>query len=133
MFKRLCLAVHVSKKENRDGCCFRTLDRREGLSALPRQVLRAASRQAEITLGRKSLDRDYTFQDGLWFCSSRLAKEGPVDSVDVDGALFFDTISFRKVVPLVWCSHPSLRLTSHPSTTTSWTILAWNPPREKLC
>ena len=55
---------------------------------------------------RKNLDRDYTFENGLWFCSSRLAKEGPVDSVDVDGAPFFDAISFRKVVPIVLVQSP---------------------------
>jgi len=105
--EKLRHAVHVRKKENRDGCCFCTLDPSGGLERLAlRQILRAASRQAEIVTTRKNLDRDYTFENGLWFCSSRLAKEGPVDSVDVDGAPFFDAISFRKVVPIVLVQSP---------------------------
>ena len=99
---RLRHAVHVRKLENRDGCCFCALGPSGGLERLAlRQILLAASRQAEFAIGRKKLDQDYTMQDGLWFCSSRLAKEGPVDSIDVDGAPFFDAISFRKVVPIV--------------------------------
>jgi len=93
----------------------------------PPADLACCSRQAEFAIGRKKLDQDYTMQHGLWFCSSRLAKEGPVDSTDVDGAPFFDAISFRKVVPIVLV-HPSSRPTSPTSMTVSSTTLAWNLP-----
>jgi len=70
--------------------------------------------------------------DGLWCYSRGLAKEGPMDSVDVDGAPSFNTTSFCKVVPIVLVQSPTYffslpLLMPFMSITLSSTVLAWNP------
>jgi len=94
--------VHIRNKANREGCSYCMTDPSIGLARLSlRQVLKAASRQAEAAEGAKGLAKHYTFQDGLWYSSGRLGKEGCVDAVDLDSMPFFDSITLQKLVPIV--------------------------------
>jgi hypothetical protein len=43
----------------------------------------------------------FYLQDNVWYTSTRLEKEGQVDSRDLDFSPFFDAWAIQKVVPVV--------------------------------
>jgi hypothetical protein len=66
-----------------------------------RTIYLAASREAEANEGVKRLAATYTLHDNVWYCHSRLEKEGPAETRDFDYLPFFDASQIKKVLPIV--------------------------------
>jgi hypothetical protein len=64
-------------------------------------INRAASKQVEAVLGKTKMEKLYTLKEGIWYASTRLQKEGPVETKDLDVTPFFDGWSIKKVLPVV--------------------------------
>ncbi len=71
-----------------------------------RFIEKSASQEAERTLGKAKLERDFTFREGVWYSHTRLQKEGAPDIQDLDVDVFFDATSIKKVLPIVMVESP---------------------------
>ncbi len=94
--------LHVRTKTNLEGCCFCMTVPNVGLEKLTdRTIYLAASREAEVNEGAKRLAGHYTLHDNVWYCHSRLEKEGPAETRDFDYLPFYDASQIKKVLPIV--------------------------------
>jgi hypothetical protein len=66
-----------------------------------RTIYLAASRESEANEGVKRLAATYTLHENVWYCHSRLEKEGPAETRDFDYLPFFDASHIKKVLPIV--------------------------------
>ena len=64
-------------------------------------VTLTASAQAEKALGKLRLQKMCTLQSGIWYSSQRLEKEGLLETADLDFEAFFDSVSIKKVLPVI--------------------------------
>ena len=64
----------------------------------------AASRQTEVMVTKEKLATKYHLKDDIWLSKSRLEKEDPVDSEDLDCSPFFDALHIKKLLPVVYVS-----------------------------
>ena len=66
-----------------------------------RTITLVASAEAEEVLGKSRLARSCEFRDGVWASGRRLQKEGLVECEDLDFSPFFDSVSIKKVLPVM--------------------------------
>jgi hypothetical protein len=64
-------------------------------------INRAASKQVESALGKCKMEKHYNRKGQVWYANTRLEKEGPVETQDLDVTPFFDGWSIKKVLPVV--------------------------------
>jgi len=64
-------------------------------------ITRAASFETEQAVGKVKLAKTCRQQDGVWFSSQRLEKEGLIDIADLDVTPFYDGLSIKKVLPVI--------------------------------
>jgi hypothetical protein len=99
--------VHSRRHEIREGCTGCMLDPDQGLAPLAnRAIMTAASRQVTAAEGRRKLESEYHLNDGIWYSTRRLEKEGEPELKDVDGLPFFDALNIKKVLPIVHTQSP---------------------------
>jgi hypothetical protein len=100
--KKLRHRMHTWCHEIREGWTGCMLDPEQGLAPLVnRAVMTTASRQMTAAEGRRKLETEYHLNDGIWYSTRRLEKEGEPELRDVDGLPFFDALSIKKVLPIV--------------------------------
>jgi hypothetical protein len=99
--------IHQKAKQNRDECCMCTIVPDARLKAKAQDLVeRAASREAELNIGRPKLSKDYTLRGETWYSHTRLQKEGLPEVKDIDASVFFDEISIRSVLPILMIESP---------------------------
>lgn len=64
-------------------------------------IMVSASTQAQNALGKQMLQKQYTFERGIWYSSQRLEKEGLTNKADLDFDAFYDGASIKKVLPII--------------------------------
>jgi hypothetical protein len=64
-------------------------------------VFRTASSEVAKALGPRVMEKQFTLNAGIWYASQRLQKEGGLEVQDLDFKCFYDSVSIKKVVPLV--------------------------------
>ena len=69
-----------------------------------RKIDWAASRQTEAVITKEKLAAKYHLKEDIWFSKSRLEKEDPVESEDLDCSPFFDALHIKKLLPVVYVS-----------------------------
>jgi competence transcription factor ComK len=62
----------------------------------------AASRQTEVYIPKKRLDSKFHLIENTWYSKSRLEKEGPMETKDLDCSPFFDHQHIKKLLPIVF-------------------------------
>jgi hypothetical protein len=67
-------------------------------------IMRTASSQAEAALGSAKLSKKCTLQDGIWYSSQRLEREGLLEIADLDFTAFYDGGQIKKLLPVVLSS-----------------------------
>ena len=94
--------VHRGAEVPEQGCyvCSGQEEQESRKRAL-RLVTLTASAQAERALGMLKLQKQCTLRGGIWYSSSRLEKEGLLDQADLDFQAFFDSVSIKKVLPVM--------------------------------
>jgi hypothetical protein len=109
---RLCLVctaifmlphrAHVRRSETRPDCpvCTGALTQRVTEMA-EHAISKVASAEVERSLGKGSVEKQFTLSSGVWYATQRLHKEGLLDSKDLDFSPFYDGVSIRKVVPVI--------------------------------
>lgn len=60
-----------------------------------------ASEEAEAKLTFKTLNAKHHLHNGVWYSSSRLIKEGQIETKDLDCVPFFDSQNIKKLLPVV--------------------------------
>ena len=77
-------------------------------------IARIASRQAELAVGPKHLLKTCVKRDRVWYATQRLGKEGLVETADLDFEPFYDSVTIKKVLPVMLVQSPLFRsLTLH--------------------
>jgi hypothetical protein len=64
-------------------------------------ISKVASVEVERSLGKGSVEKQFTLSSGVWYATQRLHKEGLLDSKDLDFSPFYDGVSIKKVVPVI--------------------------------
>ena len=94
--------VHSQEEQPVEGCpvCNGREDQESSRRALQLVTL-TASAQAEKALGKPRLQKMCTLRSGIWYSSQRLEKEGLLETADLDFEAFFDSVSIKKVLPVI--------------------------------
>jgi hypothetical protein len=65
-------------------------------------VFQAASNEVAKALGARAMEKQFMLNANIWYASQRLQKEGGMEVVqDLDFKCFYDSVSIKKVLPLV--------------------------------
>ena len=122
--ERLKHRLHQRKRENREGCTGCMTDPEEGLLKMAyRVIFLAASEQAVSSEGKRRLNHEFHYDNGIWYSARRMEKEGMPELKDVDALPFFDALLIKKVLPIVhtestifksYLSYVHCRVLDHP-------------------
>jgi Pao retrotransposon peptidase len=64
-------------------------------------ISRTASSEVSRSIGPRQMEKQFTREGDVWYASQRLEKEGAITTRDLDFTCFYDSISIKKVLPVI--------------------------------